>query len=189
MRYFGPSFSSSARTQSVMQGMPVHIYYIITWKRGERGEGEREGEGRTFSIETVHHAAHELELVLQTEVDEVGVDEDAVGRDERGVVCEEKGGRDRVTVPPQKNRSDGKRRGDVGGGRREREVHFANGFFFGFGFFFGLFRLVFFPDTEKPRDIRRKGLIVVRGGTYRRMSFGFSIRFTCANLRVFLALP
>lgn len=52
----------------------------------------------TFGVETVHHAAHELELVLQTEVDEVGVDEDAVWRDEGGVVCEEEGRGDRVAA-------------------------------------------------------------------------------------------
>lgn len=34
-----------------------------------------------FGIEAIHHAADEVELVLKAEVDEVGVDEDTVGRD------------------------------------------------------------------------------------------------------------
>jgi hypothetical protein len=53
---------------------------------GRRQEGE---EARTFSIEAVHHARNEFKLVLEGEVDEVGVDENAVGRDEGGIMCQE----------------------------------------------------------------------------------------------------
>ena len=43
----------------------------------------------TFSIETVHHALHDVYFVLDGEVNEVGVDEDVVRRAEVGVVLEE----------------------------------------------------------------------------------------------------
>jgi len=45
----------------------------------------------TLGVEAVHHAADEVELVLQAEVDEIGVDENAIGRYQGGIVCEEKG--------------------------------------------------------------------------------------------------
>ena len=41
-------------------------------------------------IEAVHHAAHQIDLVLDAEVDEVGVHQNAVRRAQRGVVLEEK---------------------------------------------------------------------------------------------------
>lgn len=60
-------------------------------KRGhEAGCGRRRrAEKLTFSVEAVHHAANKLQFVLQAEVDEVGVDEDAVWRNKGGVVLQE----------------------------------------------------------------------------------------------------
>ena len=43
----------------------------------------------TLCVETVHHAGDDVDLVLDGEVDEVGVDEDVVGRAELHVVLEE----------------------------------------------------------------------------------------------------
>lgn len=40
----------------------------------------------TLGHEAVHHSLHELNLVLDGEIDEIRVDEDAVGRTEGGVV-------------------------------------------------------------------------------------------------------
>lgn len=78
-RNLGPSFSSSAMTQSVTQGMPVWFC--------QDGGGERTGYGHTFRVETVHHPTDEFQLVLQGEVYEIGIDEDAVRRCESCVVC------------------------------------------------------------------------------------------------------
>lgn len=47
-----------------------------------------------FGVETVHHGLHQLELLLDRKVDEVGVDEDGVGRSEGFVKLEEEGGGD-----------------------------------------------------------------------------------------------
>lgn len=47
---------------------------------------------RTFGVETVHHSANEFKLILQTEVDEVGVDEDAVWWTKGSIMRQEQGG-------------------------------------------------------------------------------------------------
>lgn len=49
---------------------------------------------RGFGVQAVHHRLDQLELLLDAEVDEVGVDEDGVGGAERFVVLEEEGGGD-----------------------------------------------------------------------------------------------
>ena len=56
-------------------------------------EGPR-GSLLTFGVQAVHHPANELQLILQAEVDEVGIDENAVGGHERSVVREEERGGD-----------------------------------------------------------------------------------------------
>ena len=43
----------------------------------------------TLRIQTIHHAADQLQLVLQAKVDEVGINQHAVRRYESGVVLEE----------------------------------------------------------------------------------------------------
>ena len=48
-----------------------------------------------FRHQAIHHSLDELDLVLYGKVDKVGVDQDAVGRAEGGVVGEEEGGRER----------------------------------------------------------------------------------------------
>lgn len=47
--------------------------------------------GQTLSVQAVHHALHELDLVLQREVDKVRVNDNSVRRPERRVVLEEHG--------------------------------------------------------------------------------------------------
>jgi len=78
-----PSFSSSAITQSVTQGMPSRtIRALICFNR-------RIYRIRTFRIQTVHHSADQLQLVLQTKINEIGVNENTVRWDEGRVVCQE----------------------------------------------------------------------------------------------------
>ncbi len=48
----------------------------------------------TLRIQTIQHALDNVQLVLDGEVDEVGVQEDVVGRAELRVVLEEQGRRD-----------------------------------------------------------------------------------------------
>lgn len=48
--------------------------------------------GDALGVEAVHHALDHVHLVLDREVDEVGVDEDVIGRTQLGVVGEEEGG-------------------------------------------------------------------------------------------------
>lgn len=64
-------------------------------------------EGPTFCVEAVHHASDELNLILQGEVDEVRVNEDAIGWREGLVVREKERGSDwcttMVRVSTQKN--------------------------------------------------------------------------------------
>lgn len=43
----------------------------------------------TFCVQTVHHAADKLELILEAEVDEIGVDKNSVWRNKGGVVLKE----------------------------------------------------------------------------------------------------
>ena len=45
----------------------------------------------TFCIETVHHALHNVQLVLNGEVDEVGVNQNVVGWSQLCVILEEQG--------------------------------------------------------------------------------------------------
>lgn len=48
---------------------------------------------RTFSEESVHHSGYHFYPVLERQIDEIGVDEDAVRRSERFVMRkEERGG-------------------------------------------------------------------------------------------------
>ena len=55
----------------------------------------------TFCIETIHHAADELQLILQAEVDEVGVYEDTIwGHKGRVVLQEQRRGNLRSNGPP-----------------------------------------------------------------------------------------
>lgn len=53
----------------------------------------RSGDGNlgslTFSVQAVHHTLDEFHTILQTEVDEVGVDEDSVRWCKSGIVGEE----------------------------------------------------------------------------------------------------
>ena len=49
-------------------------------------------DGDAFRVQAVHHGAQQLELVLHRVAEEIGVDEDGVGRDEGGVVLVEEGG-------------------------------------------------------------------------------------------------
>ena len=43
----------------------------------------------TLSIEAVHHTADKFELILEREIDEIGVNENPVWRNKGGVVSEE----------------------------------------------------------------------------------------------------
>lgn len=52
-----------------------------------------------FCVKTVHHGADKLQLVLQTEVDEVGINKDAVWGYQGGVVRQEQGGGNLRPVP------------------------------------------------------------------------------------------
>ena len=81
MRYFGPSFSNSAMTQSVTHGMP-NLGRV-------RLHSTRAKVGQTFRIEAIHHATNQLQLVLETKVDKVGVDEDPIRWSECGIVGQE----------------------------------------------------------------------------------------------------
>ena len=51
-------------------------------------------DGHALCIQAVHHRREQLEFLLDGMREEVGVDEDGVGRDESGVVLEEKGSGD-----------------------------------------------------------------------------------------------
>ena len=51
-------------------------------------------DGRAFRVQAVHHRRQHLEFFLDGVGEEIGVDEDGVGRDEGGVVLEEEGGGD-----------------------------------------------------------------------------------------------
>ena len=73
----------------------------------------------TFCVQTVHHAADKLELILEAEVDKVRVDEHAVRRHKRGILGQEHGG-----------------------GRRSDTAH---GFLFRLSFLLSLFSLIFLP--------------------------------------------
>ena len=57
-----------------------------------------QGKRLTFSKQTIHHAANELQLVLQTEIDEVRVDEYAVRRNEGVIMLQEHGRRHSLAV-------------------------------------------------------------------------------------------
>jgi hypothetical protein len=46
----------------------------------------------TFRVETIHHCREEFEFLLDGVGEEIGVDEDGIGRDEGGVVLKEEGG-------------------------------------------------------------------------------------------------
>jgi hypothetical protein len=48
-------------------------------------------ERRTFRKKAVHHATDKFEFVLQTEIDEVGINQDTVRRDKGGVMGQEEG--------------------------------------------------------------------------------------------------
>lgn len=50
--------------------------------------------GNTFRQQTIHHALHDIQLVLDGEVDKVGIDNHAEWRTERSVVFEEHAGWD-----------------------------------------------------------------------------------------------
>ena len=52
----------------------------------------------TFCVKTVHHALHDIQLVLNGEVDEVGVNENVVRWSQLCVILEEQGGGDLWTV-------------------------------------------------------------------------------------------
>jgi hypothetical protein len=52
----------------------------------------------TFSIEAIHHTAYELKFVLETEVDEVGVDQYSVWGYKSGVMLQKEGRGDRGTI-------------------------------------------------------------------------------------------
>lgn len=70
-RYRCPSFSNSAITQSVTQGMPA----------GNVKERRRQSmHTLTFGVEAVHHPADQLQLVLQAEINEVGINKNTVWR-------------------------------------------------------------------------------------------------------------
>lgn len=45
--------------------------------------------GYAFGIQAVHHGGEEFELLLDSVREEIGIDEDGVGRDKGGVVLEE----------------------------------------------------------------------------------------------------
>ena len=82
---FDPSFSSSAITQSVIQGTPgrkqdVNLKY---------GNGKVRMELLTLSIEAVHHALSDVQLVLDGKIDEVGINQDVIWRTQLCVVLEE----------------------------------------------------------------------------------------------------
>lgn len=51
----------------------------------------------TFSEETIHHPAYELDLVLEAEVDEIGINKNTIWGYECVVVLQEKGGCDLCT--------------------------------------------------------------------------------------------
>ena len=51
-----------------------------------------------LGVQAVHHALHQVDLVLDRVVDKVGVDEDVVGRAEALVPAEEEGGRGGLDV-------------------------------------------------------------------------------------------
>lgn len=53
---------------------------------------------RTLGVEDVHHGLDNVDAVLEAEVDEVGVDDDAVRRDEGLVVREEERGGHGITA-------------------------------------------------------------------------------------------
>lgn len=44
----------------------------------------------TLSQEAVHHGFHDVQLLLDAEVDKVGIEDDEVGWSKRAIVCEEK---------------------------------------------------------------------------------------------------
>ena len=52
----------------------------------------------TFCVKTIHHTADKLQLVLETKVDEVRIDEHSVWGHEGGVVLKEEGRGDLGTV-------------------------------------------------------------------------------------------
>lgn len=64
----------------------------------EPGGSTRKAETRTFRHQTVHHALHELDLVLNRKVDKVGIDQDTERGSEVGVVRQEQGGGDLRSV-------------------------------------------------------------------------------------------
>lgn len=53
----------------------------------ERLSDRRMGNrGPTFGVKAIHHARYEFQLVLQTEIDEVGINENFVRWTESGIV-------------------------------------------------------------------------------------------------------
>jgi hypothetical protein len=75
--YFGPSFSNSAKTQSEMVGMPRDSQLTSIRPGGhaeKRGLQEAMAIWRTFCHQTVHHPLHQLDLILDREIDEVRID-------------------------------------------------------------------------------------------------------------------
>jgi hypothetical protein len=93
-RYFGPSFSNSASTQSEMVGIPTHCQLIPSRSRSSV-ESEPDSiwyRQLTLRHQAVHHPLDELDLVLDGKVDKVGIHQDAVRWAEVGIVRKEETG-------------------------------------------------------------------------------------------------
>jgi hypothetical protein len=76
-RYLGPNFSNSARTQSVIVGIPFHQprSKYLPGKRAKDG-----GERHTFSHQTIHHSLYQFDFILNWKIDEIRIDKYSVWR-------------------------------------------------------------------------------------------------------------
>ena len=48
----------------------------------------------TFGVEAIHHALDKLHAILETEIDEIGIDKDSIWGNECFIMCKEKRRRD-----------------------------------------------------------------------------------------------
>lgn len=80
-------------------GIPAHIdpgaYASETSSSGHSWTPE-EGGGLTLGHQTIHHALYELDLILQTKIDEIRIHQHPVRRPERLIMAQEQASRQGV---------------------------------------------------------------------------------------------